>query len=372
MKDIRLVVKENDWKGLLAHLLKPNGLERQAFLDLGYDEDTGKIYLHRVSPLEDKDYEDQSPYFVKPKGQAVVKAYESFLDSGIPIQGHVHSHPFCSQATLSNVDRRTLMEMAKGLAGVIWAKRAPQESLCFQMVVGRDPAGFQGYLLDLPGNTLGTLSQIRVIGSTGIRLYGKEAGGRPESILLDERFDRNIRWLGKTGQARLTSTHLAICGLGGAGALVAANIRGLGFGEITLIDPDRVEKSNLNRLVGASLSDVGSLKVEVAERVIREVMPDTVIHAFGSGVEDPMAQALLRRADVIISAVDGLGPRAELQILAARHLKPLIDIGSGILVSDGKVRRMGSQIIFYQPGGPCLACQGMDLFRPSSVKRGRA
>jgi len=84
---------------------------------------------------------------------------------------------------------------------------------------------------------------------------------------------------------------------------------------------------------------------------------------FSSGVEDPRALDKMKEADLIISAVDGMGPRAELQVLSARFLKPLFDLGSGILVDkDKKVSRMGSQIIVYVPGGPCLACQGLDLF----------
>ncbi|HQN20214.1 MAG TPA: ThiF family adenylyltransferase, partial [Syntrophobacteraceae bacterium] len=205
------------------------------------------------------------------------------------------------------------------------------------------------------------------IGPGGINTFGQCAPAFGSPIVKDERLERNIRWLGEAGQIKLSRTHLAICGAGGVGALLVANVRGLGFGEITLIDPDRVEWSNLNRLAGAGAEDIEAFKVDVMKREIRRARPETRVNALAVGVEDHAAQRVLQEADVIISALDGMSPRLELQVLAARYLKPLIDIGSGISVTtEGTVRKMGSQVIVYVPGGPCLACQGMDLFRPSS------
>jgi|TARA_Y100000031_G_scaffold22696_1_gene23815 molybdopterin/thiamine biosynthesis adenylyltransferase len=367
MKEIRLTIKEGDWRSLRRHLLQKDGLERQAFLELGHSETSKRIELfaHRVRAIIDNDYLLQKTCYVKPKERVVVEAYSSFMHSGVPVHGHVHSHPFCSRAAFSPVDRKTLRDMVHGLSDLVKTTGLGEDSICFQMVTGKNPDGFQGLLVDLKGKKLGDLGCVRVIGSKGFNFYQLKREQKATWSSLDERFDRNVRWLRDEGQGRLSKTHLAICGLGGVGAMVVANIRGLGFKEVTLVDPDRVEPSNLNRLAGAGREDIESFKVDIFKREIRRVSPETEVHAVSTGVETPVAQSFLKGSDLIVSAVDGMGPRAELQVLSARLLKPLFDTGSGILVDkEGSIRRMGSQIIVYVPGGPCLACQGLDLFRP--------
>lgn len=369
MKPVILTIKEADWESLRRHLFQADGLERQAFMELGLAarEKCFELLLHRLRPVRDQEYLKQTRYCVRPQAEAVVAAYDSFAQAGVPVHGHVHSHPFCSQAFFSPRDKMDFQEMGRGLKDLTRVLGWEEEAYCFQMVMGRHAAGFRGFLATAAGENLGELTQIRVIGHQGIRLYNLAAQTPAPFSEEDPRLERNLRWLGEEAQQRLRRTPLAICGLGGVGALVVANVRGLGLGEITLIDPDRVEMSNLNRLVGAGQEDLESYKVDVMRREIRRVRPETQVQALPCGVEDPRAHARLREADVILGALDGMGPRATLQILAARYLKPLFDLGSGILVdSDGKVHKMGSQIIVYILGGPCLACQGMDIFRPDS------
>ncbi len=368
MKEILLTIKEADWESLRRHLLQKDMFERQAFIELGLLEtqDSIELFAHRLRPIADNDYLTQEAYYVRPQTKVVVDAYSSFCRSGVLVHGHIHSHPFCSKALFSSVDRKTLKGMIQGLLGVVRVAGLREDSLCFQMVIGQDQAGFQGILFDLRGMKIGELMRIRMIGPNGVHIHERIIKDQTSFSMLDERLDRNVRWLGEAGQRRLSQTHLAICGLGGAGAMIVANIRGLGFGEISLVDPDRVEPSNLNRLAGAGQEDVESYKVDIFKREIRRVRPESIVNAVSSGVEDPCALARLKEADVIISAVDGMGPRAELQVLSARMLKPIFDLGSGIIVDKhGKVLRMGSQIIVYVPGGPCLGCQGLDLFRPA-------
>ncbi len=372
MKKVILTAVHESWQELRRSLLQEDAKERQAFLELGLREgpDTLELLLHRSLVLEDAEYVSQGLFQVQPRPRAVVAAYNSFRQSGVLVHGHVHSHPFAAGAVaLSWVDRQTLEEMRRGLADLLTGQEPAPRAYCFQLVLGQQPDSFHGILLDLEGEQWGELAEIRLMGPGGQEVLGGTA--TPVADCQDERWDRNIRWLGALGQEKLRRTHLALCGVGGVGALVVANIRGLGFGEITLVDPERLERSNLNRFVGAGSEDVGSYKVDICHREIRRVAPETVVHTFACGVEEEAVQHHLRQADVLVAAVDGMRPRAALQILAARFLKPLFDLGAGILVeSDGRVRRLGSQIVAYLPGGPCLACQGLDLFRPTEGMAG--
>ncbi|HEY5705821.1 MAG TPA: hypothetical protein VIS96_09630 [Terrimicrobiaceae bacterium] len=60
--------------------------------------------------------------------------------------------------------------------------------------------------------------------------------------------------------------------------------------------------------------------------------------------------------------MDSDAARLSIQVLAARYLKPVVDIGSGIILKSGtrSVSAMGGQVSVYVPGGPCLVCQGLN------------
>ena len=71
------------------------------------------------------------------------------------------------------------------------------------------------------------------------------------------RFDRQS-FLGSHSDAQITSFRIGIAGLGGGGSHIAQQLAHLGFVDYALFDDQRIEETNLNRLVGATEADVGS------------------------------------------------------------------------------------------------------------------
>jgi len=169
-----------------------------------------------------------------------------------------------------------------------------------RLVYGRDEAGFTADCFDLAGAPVAVIDAIRIVGSNGLRTLTsgsiKTAAASDAQALAGERLDRNIRWLGEEGQMRLCRTHLVICGLGGIGSALVANASGLGFRRLTLVDPDRVEPSNLNRLFGAVRKDVGQQKVEVMARQLKRIDPETEVYT----VAKPLNDAAAREAIIIL------------------------------------------------------------------------
>ena len=94
-----------------------------------------------------------------------------------------------------------------------------------------------------------------------------------------ERFDRQILLFGVAGQEKISSTRVAIVGLGGLGSHVAQQLAYLGVQSFVLIDGDHVSRSNLNRLIGATEDDVrfNRLKVAVGARMIKAIQHDASI-----------------------------------------------------------------------------------------------
>lgn len=373
-KKIILSFKEEDYLQFREQLLKIDRLERQSFCFTGISngEQTMEILVHKmINPL-DIDYNIQGEFIVDVKPEFLLKTFSEFNDSGVTGFLHAHSHPFTGKANFSSVDDDCVLRAIRSIKNYMSINNGLKDFFFIRLVYGKDEDGFKGEIFNSFSECIGTVNEIKVIGKSGIkRIFNSSMPGSfidTSNPLEIERLDRQIRWLGKDGQRRLSFTKLVLCGVGGVGSVLVANIRGLGFQEITLIDPDWIELNNLNRFIGAEIGDVGDYKVFVMEREIKKVFPEAKVKALPVHLETEEAHRAIIEGDVIISALDNLPSRFELQILAARYLKVLLDIGSGISleVDQKTVKDIGGQIILYYPGGPCLACQGMPIFEASS------
>jgi hypothetical protein len=171
-----------------------------------------------------------------------------------------------------------------------------------------------------------------------------------------DRHHRQVLAFGERGQAAVSSVRVAIVGLGGTGSVVASQLAHLGVRSMLLIDPDVVEATNLNRLVGATSSHVGRAKVEVAAHHIRSISPEVQVSTLiGDVADDPVARALLE-VDFIFCCTDSMSSRAVLNQLAYQYLIPCIDMGVGIHVHNGDVQFIAGRVQMLSPGLPCLVC----------------
>jgi molybdopterin/thiamine biosynthesis adenylyltransferase len=164
-------------------------------------------------------------------------------------------------------------------------------------------------------------------------------------------------FLGKEGDAILTSLKVAVIGLGGGGSHVVQQLAHLGVGQFVLMDRDRIDQSNLNRLVGGTVADVAKrrLKTAIAHRSVRRVNPAATV----SIVSDDWRKKaeLLRDCDIIVGCVDTYATRAELEVVARRFLIPYVDIGMDVH-AIGERFFIAGQVILSMPGHPCMRCIG--------------
>ncbi len=171
------------------------------------------------------------------------------------------------------------------------------------------------------------------------------------------RLDRQS-FLGSNSDAVLDAATVGIVGLGGGGSHVTQQTAHMGIGGYVNADPDVIEDTNTNRLIGGTLADVAvSLpKVRIAERLIRGLHPNARIIS----VQDDWHIAVddLKRCDVIVGAVDGFNEREQLERFARRHLIPYIDIGMDVHDLGNKEFLVSGQVILSMPGAPCLRCCG--------------
>ena len=169
------------------------------------------------------------------------------------------------------------------------------------------------------------------------------------------RLDRQS-FLGAHCDAILDAATIGIVGLGGGGSHVAQQTAHLGIGGYVNADPDVIEDTNTNRLIGGTLADVAvSLpKVAIAERLIRGLQRNARIIS----VEEDWHAAVddLKLCDVILGAVDGFKEREQLERFARRHLIPYIDIGMDVHELGKSGFLVSGQVILSMPGSPCMRC----------------
>lgn len=166
---------------------------------------------------------------------------------------------------------------------------------------------------------------------------------------------RQVLALGAAGQARLARARVAIIGAGGTGSACFEMLARLGVGEIALIDDDTIEESNLSRIYGSCIKDVGRPKVDALAAWAREISRARV-EPVRARVQDA-AEALLG-ADVILSCTDTESSRAFANQIAAQYMIPMIDVGNRIDSSGGRITSASTRLTYVAPDKPCLECYG--------------
>jgi hypothetical protein len=170
---------------------------------------------------------------------------------------------------------------------------------------------------------------VRVVGDRLSVTYMDQLAPAPRS---NEEQVRTISAWGERSQADLVRLRVGIAGAGSAGGMIAEALARTGFEDITVIDFDRVERHNLDRLVYATRKDIGRTKVAVeAEHLsaIATAEPFRVYPVDAAVYEDDGFRSALD-CDVIFSCVDRPWGRYALNLIAYAHLIPVIDGGIGV------------------------------------------
>ena len=161
-------------------------------------------------------------------------------------------------------------------------------------------------------------------------------------ILLDE--------IGIEGQERLLAARALVIGAGGLGSPVALYLGTAGVGRITLVDPDTVDLTNLQRQIAHNLARIGQPKAESAREAIAAINPEVQVRAVNARADAKLLDELLPQCDVVLDCSDNFVTRHAINAACVQHAKPLV---------SGAAIRFDGQIAVYQPGdptSPCYAC----------------
>lgn len=306
---------------LRSVLLQDDGRERVAFGACTQSADTA--LLQQVFTVPDSDHAQITPGTCRPT-TAVERQYLSHVTRYGRHPFVVHSHPMATEASFSAADDRMIEAYRQWLQPLF-----PDRHLLFAVLTETD---LLAAIIPADANTY-TALPVDILGAW--RLTPSLRSPDPQETVTDvswQRFDRSIRALGLDGQLALKNAHVAVVGLGGVGSHVAVDLARLGVGELTLVDPDEVERSNLPRLRGARPGDVGQPKVRVTQEACTVGNPDVTTTVISTPAQE--AADHLQQADVLVGCVDRVTARYWLNEFAIRHLLPYIDVGVRIDVDD--------------------------------------
>lgn len=105
-------------------------------------------------------------------------------------------------------------------------------------------------------------------------------------------------------QERLHEAHVLVIGAGGLGCPLMQALAAAGVGEISVIDYDTVDITNIHRQILFGASDVGRPKVEATGERLRELQPGLIFHGIHGRLRADNAAELLEDVDVLIDGSD--------------------------------------------------------------------
>ncbi|MDP1617550.1 molybdopterin-synthase adenylyltransferase MoeB [Phenylobacterium sp.] len=163
-----------------------------------------------------------------------------------------------------------------------------------------------------------------------------------------ERYARHLvlREVGGPGQQRLKAAHVLIVGAGGLGAPASLYLAAAGVGQITLVDPDEADLSNLQRQVIYRPSDIGTAKVEAAAAELSALNPHVKVNPVRLALDSANAGPLIAGADLVLDGTDDFATRFAVNASCVAHGKPLV---------SGAIGRWTGQVGVFK-GQPCYQC----------------
>ncbi|RCS30693.1 molybdopterin-synthase adenylyltransferase MoeB [Rhodanobacter denitrificans] len=184
-----------------------------------------------------------------------------------------------------------------------------------------------------------------------------KAEGLPVSAsMLDadaaERYARQLclPQVGEAGQARLAAAKIVLLGAGGLGAPAALYLAAAGVGQLTLIDDDRVERSNLHRQVIHADARVGMAKTESARITLQALNPRVRVELRNERLQADNVERLLAGHDLLVDGADNFPARYLLAAASQRLKLPMV---------YGAVERFSGQLSVFDPrrvDSPCYRC----------------
>lgn len=370
MTTLELHIAEEEWSGLRAHLFPGDHDEHGAVLLCGIARSgrSTRLLARDVSLAQDGvDYVPGIRGYRHLSGEFVTHQVRRAKDLGLAYLA-VHNHGGTTSVDFSGPDMEsherhypTLRDLARQpVGGLVMASQAVAGDLW------------------MPDGTRATLDRTVIVGAGRTVLTSTPSRTRPE---MEARYGRQALVFGEAGQGILRDAKVAIIGAGGVGMLLVQACSRLGVGHLVVVDPERVDPTNLPRLPEATRLDAMELldrdgvptalrrlarrmarhKVAVATRIARRASPSIRVESIVGDIADDDVARRVTDCDFIILAADSMLARSVVNQIAYQYLIPTLQVGSKVVldVANGDVLDVFSVVRTLGTVAGCLSCNGL-------------
>lgn len=145
--------------------------------------------------------------------------------------------------------------------------------------------------------------------------------------------------VGDDGIEKLNNSNIIVFGVGGVGSFTVEALARAGVGNLTIVDFDDVDITNINRQIPALHSTVGKYKVDVMEDRILDINPNINIKKIRSLYnKDTSDEILTERYDYVVDAIDMVSSKIHLiETCEKKGLKIISSMGMGNKLDPTKI-----------------------------------
>jgi len=314
---LQLTLTEDQHRELREHLYPGDGLEAVAFIACGRAAgvDRHRLVARKIHPIPYGQCE-RARNHVTWKAPDAIEELLAWAEIEKLSLIKVHSHPQ-DYARFSEVDDASDAELLPTIRS--WVEADVPHGSAIMLPDGKL---FGRYTWN--ENVLVEFDGINIVGSS-LEFWWKEDtdATNPEfGASHDQAF-------GEGTTRRLQKLRVAVIGASGTGGPLIEQLARLGVGHLVLIDDDKIEERNLNRIPFATAEDAkeGTEKVvSAANDIIRKGIGTTVTTVVGT-IQTPGAISAVAQCDVIFGCVDTAHGRFIMNLAANHYLLPYFDIG---------------------------------------------
>lgn len=189
----------------------------------------------------------------------------------------------------------------------------------------------------------------------------------------DSKLEAHLQLFGAGTTARLRQLTIGVVGCSGTGSFVIELLARLAVGKLVLVDHDRIENRNLNRIANSKECDIGAFKVNLLKCAVESIGLGTTVDAVPKNLFDPEAVKNISQCDMIFGCMDTAEGRHLLNRIAAFYLIPYFDLGVHLAADgEGGISEASGVVHYLQPSGSSLLSRRaytMEQVRAEGLRR---
>lgn len=348
-KEITLRLLEAHRTRLSNHLFPGDGRESVALALCGgrYGGDRNIYCVHEVVEVPIEACVLRTNAAVRWNVERLIPVLENALIRRLCVM-KIHSHP-PGCVRFSPQDDATDIELVKSVEGIL------DRSSCLLSAFMLPDGEIHARIVD-GSNGFAPIERLTVTGDQ-LDVFQPE---RP--IELNELDLRTRQAFGDGTTNLLRRLSVGVVGCSGTGSWVVEMLARLGIGRLVLVDPDHVERKNLNRIPNSKMTDADQKrrKVEVLAEAVRLIGYGTMVQTYASDLTARAAVQALAGCDFLFGCMDSADGRDLLNRISTYYLLPYIDVGVRLDADgNGGIEQICCAVHYLIPGGSSLLSRGV-------------